>query len=498
MGLLQAAYRTYEAQAGRAGVLEAGQKEALTPVSHMLQNAQLEITLSNDGIFQSACEIPKEEFKTIIPVTVESANRTSKACAHPLCDQLIYLAPYGEEKYTDYMNKLRAWSDSSFTHPKVQAVLAYEQKGTIVSDLLSAGLIAVDNQTGAPEAKYDKYLVRWRVIPAPEGASSACWQDTSLFDSFIRYYAACRAEVRQDLCLISGVEDTVCDMHPKGVVSASFGAKLISANDASGFTYRGRFTEARQAANAGYTASQKAHSALRWVAANQGVVLGGRTFLCWNPEGCPVPNFAFLGLPSSNPPTFVSYKNELLATLLGYRQAMKPEANVIVAALDAATTGRLSITYYSELRGSDFLDRIEDWYATCCWHSRYGVQSPSLRRIVTCAFGTEQGQFIDLDDRVLREHVQQMLPCIIDRRPVPQDIIRGLATRCRTAPGLHVRQQGEPFEHRMRSHTQGPQRPSKKGGIWFGIGYIKHRPQLSLWPPAGGGGAGGAEHLRPG
>lgn len=135
MGLLQAAYRTYEAQAGRAGVLEAGQKEALTPVSHMLQNAQLEITLSNDGIFQSACEIPKEEFKTIIPVTVESANRTSKACAHPLCDQLIYLAPYGEEKYTDYMNKLRAWSDSSFTHPKVQAVLAYEQKGTIVSDL---------------------------------------------------------------------------------------------------------------------------------------------------------------------------------------------------------------------------------------------------------------------------------------------------------------------------------------------------------------------------
>lgn len=429
MGLLQAAYRTYEAQAGRAGVLEAGQKEALTPVSHMLQNAQLEITLSNDGIFQSACEVSKEDSKTIIPVTVESANRTGKACAHSLCDQLIYLAPYGEEKYADYMKKLRMWSGSSFTHPKVQAVLAYEQKGTIVSDLLSTGLIAVDNQTGAPEAKYDKYLVRWRVIPAPEGVSSACWQDTSLFDSFIRYYAACRTEVKQDLCLISGVEDTVCDMHPKGVVSASFGAKLISANDASGFTYRGRFTEARQAANAGYTASQKAHSALRWVAANQGVVLGGRTFLCWNPEGCPVPNFAFLGLPSSNPPTFVSYKNELLATLLGYRQAMKPEANVIVAALDAATTGRLSITYYSELRGSDFLDRIEDWYATCCWHSRYGVQSPSLRRIVTCAFGAERGQFIDLDDRVLREHVQQMLPCIIDRRPIPQDIIRGLATR---------------------------------------------------------------------
>ena len=86
--------------------------------------------------------------------------------------------------------------------------------------------------------------------------------------------------------MISGQTDMVCEMHPKGVVALSYGAKLISANDSSGFTYRGRFTEARQASSIGYTASQKAHSALRWLSVNHGVIWGGRTFLCWNPEGC--------------------------------------------------------------------------------------------------------------------------------------------------------------------------------------------------------------------
>lgn len=63
MGLLQAAYRTYEAQAGRAGVLEAGQKEALTPVSHMLQNAQLEITLPMMEFSKVPVRFPRRTLK---------------------------------------------------------------------------------------------------------------------------------------------------------------------------------------------------------------------------------------------------------------------------------------------------------------------------------------------------------------------------------------------------------------------------------------------------
>ncbi|MFR1481113.1 MAG: type I-C CRISPR-associated protein Cas8c/Csd1 [Hydrogeniiclostridium mannosilyticum] len=67
---------------------------------------------------------------------------------------------------------------------------------------------------------------------------------------------------------------------------------------------------------------------------------------------------------------FVSYRDALKKTIGGYRQALRPEADVVVVALDAATTGRLSVTYYNQLMASDFLARIERWWETCCWDSR--------------------------------------------------------------------------------------------------------------------------------
>ena len=106
---------------------------------------------------------------------------------------------------------------------------------------------------------------------------------------------------------------------------------------------------------------------------------------------------------------------------------------MVVAALDAATTGRLSVTYYNQLMASDFLARIERWYETCCWDSRrFGVQAPPLKRIVDCAFGTERTQFFETDGHVLREQIQRLLPCILDERPVPKDIVRALVNRAGT------------------------------------------------------------------
>lgn len=135
MGLLQAAYRTYETQAARAGVPFAGEKEPLTPLSHMMANAHIEITLNMDGHFQSAVPVPKEDCKTIIPVTVESANRTSKNTkAHPLCDQLRYLAPFGGEKFAAYLEQLNRWTDSPFSQPKLRAIRQYIAAGSIVRE----------------------------------------------------------------------------------------------------------------------------------------------------------------------------------------------------------------------------------------------------------------------------------------------------------------------------------------------------------------------------
>ena len=82
MGLLQAGYRTYESRRALAGVPVEGE-ETLTPVSHMVQNVQIEITLGSDGAFQDAKAVPKENGKTIIPVTEESAGRRQRPGPSP-------------------------------------------------------------------------------------------------------------------------------------------------------------------------------------------------------------------------------------------------------------------------------------------------------------------------------------------------------------------------------------------------------------------------------
>lgn len=429
MGLLQAGYRTYTAHEKRAGIIEDG-RQALTPVSHTVKNADIEITINSKGEFRSAAALDKKDIKTIIPATLKSANRTGDTVVpHPLCETLQYLSPHDEARFEAYVLQLKSWAQSEFSHPRLRAVLQYIQGETILNDLLVAGLIKPDGDGGL--AKYAKKFIRWRVIGSGDGTRDACYEDLTLFESFIGYYEKQCAGLERDICLLTGREDLLCEMHPKGVVASSGNAKLLSANDESGFTYRGRFKNGREAYNVGYESSQKAHNALRWVAANEGVYFGGRTFLCWNPEGKRVPSQELLRgfSPADEPPTFISYRDELQKMLNGYRQELENIDDVIIASLDAATTGRLAVTYYGELKASDFLERLESWYTGCCWDTGRQVLSPAPKRIIDCAFGTQRSAFIETDGKVLREHIQRLVSCILNKGRIPQDIVRALVTK---------------------------------------------------------------------
>ena len=88
------------------------------------------------------------------------------------------------------------------------------------------------------------------------------------------------------------------------------------------------------------------------------------------------------------------------------------------------------MTYYNELRGSDFLQRLYDWDNTCVWeNNQFGIQSPALWQIVQCAFGTQQGERLKTDDRVLRQQMQRLLACRLNRAKMPTDILRALVQR---------------------------------------------------------------------
>ncbi len=436
MGLMQKAVETYDCHAALAGVPDA-MRETLTPISHIVQNAQIEVTIDANGNFISAAAVVKDkkserdETKTIIPATYKSSIRAKSPCAHPLSDKLSYLIPSSTERHDLYLKQLSDWANSEYSHPKVKAVLKYIESESLLDDLERNGLVTKDSN-GELDARYDDDFVRWRVTG--DGAVAPCWEDKSLIEAFIAYSEMLRDGSDSALCMITGEVLPIIEKHPKGVVSAAYGAKLISANDSSNFTYRGRFAEPSQAATISYVASQKAHNALRWVVANQGVIIGGRTFVCWNPKGKDVPNamHSLLSVSDSQKKaaTPSDYKKQLADAVNGWKLNLPDNEDVVIASFDAATTGRLSVTYYNELRASDFIDRLAHWQQTCCWeNNQFGYQSPSVRQIAQCAFGVERTEWLDVDDRILKEQVQRLLHCVIDKTPIPSDIVQALMHR---------------------------------------------------------------------
>ena len=435
MGLLQKACETYEYHQNLVGSIEAG-KEPLAPCSHMAVRADIEITVNQDGRFVSAAARDKKDPKILIPVTEGSAGRSGKnPQPHPLCDQIAYLAPYQEAKHSLFVDQLKCWARSEFSHPKLLPILRYIEGETIVGDLVDAGIIKLKD--GKPDN--DKLMICWSVVGLGLDASGPCWSDSSLFSSFISYYQQIKASESPVLCMLTGDCTAPAKQHLKGVVPLHGNAKLISSNDSSNFTYRGRFTTPYEAESVGYASSQKAHNALRWLISNQGIVLGSRFFVCWEPHQITVPNPVNAFLPQlSAPLTPSDYQAQLQKTLNGWKTSLPESAQAVIAALDAATSGRLSVTYYKELQASDFLERLCDWDAHCCWlggqGGEFGVQSPSIWQIVSCAFGTQRKEKeavrLVVDDRLMRQQAQRLVACRIDRARMPGDLVHRLVQRC--------------------------------------------------------------------
>lgn len=450
MGLLQKAIETYESNSKYVGQAKDGYNP-IAPVSHKVVSAHIELVIDIDGKFVYVRELDEkvEESKTIIPVTIESANRTSGGSPHPLSDGLVYLAPasYMEKprdktKHPEYKALLRQWADYS-KNKKLEAVYKYIDGATLIEDLKKAGIVETEVKNGAELLvdKCKKYMVRWSVADGTidEKNPDECWKNKALMDSYIEFYQSLRqSEIKnKTLCMLTGDYQDAVDLH-MGIIGNK---KLISANDETNFTYRGRFTDKSQALTISYDASQKAHNALRWVISEFGERVGGessRVFVCWNPKCKKVPT-ALGRIPGMN--NLVTkpenYRTELKRVLAGYQSELPEKEGVVIAVFDAATTGRLALTYYNELQSSDYLQRLYKWDATCCWpNGSFGVQSPGLRSIVNCAFGTERGDkaaakesSLVTDYKIMQEQLQRLMCCRIDGMPIPFDIVRALYER---------------------------------------------------------------------
>lgn len=432
MGLLQEAIKTYDCMHELVGKMEAG-KEPLAPIGHVIRNAQIEITVDQDGNFVEAKALgTKNGEKIIIPALEESAGRSgSTARPHPLCDQIGYVTPVNPEKYESYMKQLKEWSESVYATDKLRAIYAYLKQGTILNDLRKAGLIKKKNG----KVKNEKDMLCWSVTGLGDN-SGPVYQDMELFESWKDYYSTVLDNDGQlDFCYLTGEYEEAARQHMKGVVAANGNSKIISANDDKNFTYRGRFVDPGQALSVGYLSSQKAHNALKWIVSNSGIREGNRVFAAWNPEGAETPSIVIPLLNDAEETrcTPVFYQERLNKIIAGFKAKFPDNSRVVVAGFDAATNGRLAVTYYSELTGSSFIKRLVFWDRTCCWtDSNYGTYSPYLYSIVQFAYGVpnqKDTQTISVEKRIVPEQMQRLIHCRVDASKFPADLMRALVHR---------------------------------------------------------------------
>jgi len=490
MSWIQKLYETYERCVGR----EPPGSEPLMPVGHTTQQAHIEIVIDGEGNFRRAAVIPKGQQTTLIPCTEQSASRGgTKPVHHPLCDSLQYVAgdfiAYGGEvtsgfakdphvPHSMYVETLEKWVAARESHAKVRAILIYVRCGHVIQDLVGAKILPTTNgpdgtpvllkewpgnNEDAPEIfraiprgqAPENAFVRWRVESA-NTVETGTWEDRTLFDSWTHF--ECHLRTKAGLCMVTGRNDVnVAEQHPAKLRHAADKAKLISSNDTSGFTFRGRFTDAAQAAGVSYEVTQKAHNALRWlIGRKQAFRNGDQVLVSWAVGGHEIPDpwlnsrdlFGIDGGTSEASDSAVhsapgdvgqSFSLRLNKAIAGYRATLDDNESIVVMGLDSATPGRMAITFYRELKGSEFLQRIEKWHVTVSWLQNFGKHSsfigaPAPRDIAEAAYGRR------LDDKLRKTVVERLLPCIIDGERLPRDLVESCGRRAFNRVGL------EPWE----------------------------------------------------
>ncbi len=468
-------HATYERCAGN----EPEGAVSLMPICHTTQQVQVEIVIDEYGAFKRALVLDKGAGTTMIPCTESSGGRAgAKPVNHPLADKLQYVArdfvAYGgevtsgfsanpHEPYESFLTDLKAWANSMYSHPKLSAVLRYVERGNLIADLVNASVLPVDangklmkewtgEKENAPaifkaiqntQTPADAF-VRWRV-EAIGNPVSATWEDPDLIQSWIDYYKS--TQTKRGVCMASGVDTPLAIQHPAKLRHGGDKAKLISSNDTSGFTFRGRFLDTDEALSIGFDVTQKAHNALRWLIARQGYRNGEQVIVSWAVAGKPVPDpfVSTIELFEATPAAKIDYLTltdtaqsfalRLKKAIAGYKARLDPTDDIVVMGIDSATPGRMGVTFYREIKGADFLARVERWHEQCAWPQYFGkdrkfIGAPAPHDIAEAAYGRR------LDQKLRNATVERLLPCIVDGLQVPRDLVESTARRASNRVGF--------------------------------------------------------------
>ncbi len=477
-------YETYE-----AGMqLDLPDSDQLMPISHTLQNAHIKITIDGLGNFKRAEVLEKTQI--ILPATEKSAGRAgSGAAPHPLADKIQYVAKdylaFGGKKkgfFNEYLELQNKWCNSNYSHDKARAVNKYIEQGIVVKDLIENNVLFVDGEGSLllnwPKDSEDEAPKIFKVLPKEKGLLdqgnalvcwsveiqgdpiSDTWKDHSLQKRWVSYES--EKNDQAGLCYITGKVVPIAFNHPAKLRHTGDKAKLVSSNDMSGFTFRGRFTDSKktvekqgmQSVGVSFDVTQKAHNALRWLISRQGFRNGDQAIITWAVSGKDIPQpmediwdsmpdeIQKTSTPQPLTEDSIDHTNNLgqqfsialSKYMAGYRVKLQPTDSIIIMGIDSATPGRMAVTYYQEFFPDDYIERISKWHEEFSWYQRHKIEedignkklvsktvwpvcAPSPRAIWEAIYGST------INDSLKKNTIERILPCIVEARPFPRDLV---------------------------------------------------------------------------
>jgi len=450
------------------------------------------IVIDGNGTFVRSDKIEKANHKKgidteiiTIPVTEKSLGRSSGVSPHPVFDQYGYLKGTGK-KYDAYLCQLRDFAKSEYATDQVRAIDQYASNGTVASDL-----------SGMPLKDKTNVVFQVEIAGCPQ---AKVWKDETFFNAWHQYYVdrkrksaekrkcakykladkekrpsaekkklqeQAKLKDRISLDYITGLEQPIATSHSKKISNASANSKLVSDNDKTNYTFRGKFSKSTEAVSIGYETTQKAHQFLRYLINDRGHYCGEQVILSFAIGSTekllppPIEENSIWGILQESrtatesdvrinlrAETGFDYANALRQSLAGFghSKALGQHAKTVVLALDAATTGRLAITFYRELDRNEYLEKIAQWHSGCKWHQKFWskhnekyvpyIGAPSVDRIIEAVHGRPRGGKDESYTKIKKAARERLLRSVFDGALLPADYVTAAIRRASNPLGI--------------------------------------------------------------
>ena len=358
-------------------------------------------------------------------------------------------------KYKDcfefYEKQLSGWTE--FENLKeINIVLQYIQKGSLIEDLLEKQIFSFkDNILSVGKDDPFSLTIVW-AVEISNDPHSDLWNKPCIQSRWIEYQESLIQKGRhKSLCCITGDLDYPTEAYPK----INGNAKLVSANDDTGFTFRGRFYGDKdngdkselgsQAVILGKNASQKAFSALKWLINRQGIRNGKQVILAWS-NNCISDEDKLLSNLYQGDDIYTSLfakdkidhsadlglktVEQLKKKFHGYKEKLAANEQISLLMVDepSKTGGRMSLTFYQEKLRDDYFRDLDEWQDDFAWYQEYKSSwifaAPSLERIAEIVL--TKTEFEDKDRKSRRQLYARLLPVISGGKSVyiPYDLVQ--------------------------------------------------------------------------